>query len=104
MNEMIPIHVPKTRRRLGAHALVIFVAAAMMLPFIWMVLASFKTVQEVEGARILPTTWHTENYTKVFRDPEITERVSFARYYFNSFFVAAWVTFLTCFTSAMAAY
>ncbi len=28
----------------------------------------------------------------------------FARYYFNSVFIAAWVTFLGCLTSAMAAY
>src|SRR4029077_15805985 len=33
-----------------------------------------------------------------------TPRISFARYYFNSFFVAAWVTFLTCFTSSLAAF
>src|SRR4029078_3442393 len=45
-----------------------------------------------------------ENYANVFRDPMIASRVSFARYYFNSLFVAAWVTFLTCFTSALAAY
>ena len=72
----------------------------MMLPFVWMVLASFKTVQDIEGPSFFPPVWHPENYPRVFTLP----RVSFARYYFNSLFVAAWVTFLTCLTSAMAAF
>jgi ABC-type glycerol-3-phosphate transport system permease component len=42
--------------------------------------------------------WRFDNYLRVF------EQVPFARYYFNSIFVAAWVTFLQCLTSAMAAY
>ncbi len=83
------------RRSLAANAILAVVAIAMMMPFVWMVLASFKTVEDVEGPNLLPTVWHPENYKKVFRDPEIASRVSFARYYFNSFFVAAWVTFLS---------
>ena len=93
-----------SRKHAAAHVILALVALLMMLPFIWMFLASFKTVREVEGSQVLPTTWHTENYTKVFNDPEIAKRSSFGRYYFNSVFVAAWVTFLTCITSAMAAY
>jgi ABC-type glycerol-3-phosphate transport system permease component len=63
-----------------------------------MVLASFKPLAEVEKLNPLPTVWQPENYKKVF------EQVPFARYYFNSVFVAAWVTFLTCLTSAMAGF
>src|SRR5438874_9983732 len=85
---------------LASHALLIAVAVVMMLPFVWMVLASFKTVQDIEGPSFFPPAWHPENYGRVFQVP----RVSFARYYFNSLFVAAWVTFLTCLTSAMAAF
>ena len=40
--------------------------------------------------------WH--NYIEVFR------QIPFARYFFNSIFVACWVTFLQVFTSALAAY
>lgn len=40
------------------------------------------------------------NYHDVWNSKDI----SFKRYYFNSLFVAAWVTLLQCFTSAMAAY
>lgn len=39
-----------------------------------------------------------ENYLEVF------EQIPFARYYWNSLFVAAWVTFLQVFTSSLAAF
>ncbi len=90
----------KALRITSKHLVLIAIAIAMMWPFAWMVFASFKTLQDIEGSSFLPPVWHPENYARVFQTP----RVSFARYYFNSLFVAAWVTFLTCFTSALAAY
>jgi len=63
-----------------------------------MVLASFKSLDEVENLNPIPTVWRPQNYLKVF------EEVQFARYYFNSVFIAAWVTFLQVLTSSMAAY
>jgi ABC-type glycerol-3-phosphate transport system permease component len=73
-------------------------AAVMTLPFAWMLLTSFKPLQEVEGGSLLPSRWQWHNYTDVF------EQIPFAKYYFNSLFVAAWVTFLQVLTSSMAAY
>jgi len=73
-------------------------AAIMLVPFAWMVLSSLKPLAEVENANPLPSTWMPGNYTAVFR------HIPFARYYFNSIFVAAWVTVLQVLTSAMAAY
>jgi ABC-type glycerol-3-phosphate transport system permease component len=63
-----------------------------------MVLASFKPLQEVEQLNPFPSVWRPENYRKVF------ETIPFARYYFNSIFIAAWVTFLQCLTSSMAGF
>ena len=74
------------------------VALTMLLPFLWMVLASLKPLREVEMLNPLPTEWHPENYRKVF------EQIPFARYYFNSVFISAWITFLQCLTSCMAAF
>lgn len=85
-------------RASASHLVLALMAATMLVPFLWMVLASFKALAEVEQVNPWPSVWHPENYPKVF------ERVPFARYYFNSVFVAAWVTFLQCLTSAMAAY
>lgn len=45
-----------------------------------------------------PTWFQWHNYAKVF------EEVPFARYYWNSIFVACWVTFLQVFTSSLAAF
>ncbi len=80
------------------HLGLIAIALTTVLPFIWMVLASFKPMSEIENLNPVPSTWHPENYPAVFA------QISFARYYVNSFFVACWVTFLQLMTSAMAAY
>ena len=85
--------------RFGAsHVMLALIAATMLVPFLWMVLASFKPLIEVESLNPFPTKWLPSNYPKVF------EQIPFGRYYFNSLFVAAWVTFLQCLTSSMAAY
>ena len=89
------------RRRLGdgaAWVVLTLLGILWMVPFLWMVSTSLKPLQEVESSNPLPTHAQPENYAKVF------QQISFARYYFNSVFVSAWVTFLTCFTSAMAGY
>jgi ABC-type glycerol-3-phosphate transport system permease component len=80
------------------HFVLIVVGLTMLLPFTWMCLASFKHLSEVEQVNPIPTTWHPGNYIEVFK------QIRFARYYFNSVFVAGWVTFLQTLTSAMAAY
>jgi len=81
-----------------SHAALAILALTMLTPFLWMVLVSFKSLEEVEQLNPLPSAWHPENYPSVF------SQIPFARYYFNSVFIAAWVTFLQCLTSAMAAY
>ncbi len=87
------------RGRFGAsHGLLALLAVTMLVPFLWMVFASLKPNDEVESLNPFPTTWQPANYPKVFSE------IPFARYYFNSLFIAAWVTFLQCLTSAMAAY
>jgi len=85
-------------RFIASHLFLLFLAATMLAPFAWMVLTSFKPLAEVEELNPWPSRWQPQNYIEVFR------QISFARYYFNSIFVAAWVTFLQCLTSAMAAY
>lgn len=82
----------------AAYLLLTFIALCMIVPFVWMALGSFKSLQEVDAPNPIPTTWHPENYTKVF------EQIAFGRYFFNSLFVASWTTFLQCITSAMAAF
>jgi len=73
-------------------------ALSTVAPLIWMLLTSFKPLQEVESGSLVPKVWQKGNYAEVFK------QVPFARYYMNSVFIAAWVTFLTCLTSAMGAF
>jgi len=80
------------------HVVLLFLAASTLAPFGWMLLTSFKPLGEVERLNPIPTHWQAENYLQVFK------QIRFARYYFNSLFVSAWVTFLQCLTSSMAAF
>ncbi len=80
------------------HVVLVVVALLSLAPFVWMVLASFKPLAEVENLNPWPTRWNPQNYLDVFRT------VPFAKYYFNSLFIAGWVTFLTVLTSSMSAF
>jgi multiple sugar transport system permease protein len=85
-------------RFLASHAFLAALALIMTLPFLWMLLASFKPLAEVEDINPFPSAWQPGNYKQVFT------QIPFHLYYFNSVFVAAWVTFLQCLTCSMAAY
>jgi len=85
-------------RYIFSYGVLTVLALTMLAPFLWMLLASFKPLAEVEQLNLFPSKWKPINYIQVFRE------IPFARYYFNSLFVTAWVTFLQCLTSAMAAY
>jgi multiple sugar transport system permease protein len=72
----------------------------LLLPFVWMVLTSFKSLGEVNAEQWTPGAdgWRFDNYPEVFR------RIPFARFYWNSLYVAFAVTFLQVITSAFAAF
>lgn len=82
----------------ATHVVLGVLALTMLLPFVWMVLTSLKPLHEVNNINPWPREWVPHNYVAVF------EEIPFARYYFNSIFIALWVTFLQVLTSAMAAY
>lgn len=85
--------------RAGALHLVLSGAAFLLvLPFVWMVLASLSPLEEAGVGGWLPSELAWSNYAEVF------EAVPFARFYWNSLFVACWVTFLQVFTSSLAAF
>lgn len=85
-------------RTFGLHGLLVLIGLTMVLPFVWMVLTSLKPAGEVDATAWIPTTFRWDNYPMVF------QVVEFVRFYWNSLFVAAWVTFLQVFTSALAAF
>lgn len=83
-----------------AHTILILGSLTMLVPFIWMLSSSFKSLGEVFvfpptlfGERIV---W--ENYTK------ISSRFNYFAYFLNSVKVSAWVVLFQVFTSATAGY
>ena len=73
-----------------------------LLPFIMMILSSFKT--NLENLHVPPTFWPEnftlENYGAIFNDPKLP----LLRFYFNSSFVAFFNVISTLFTSSLIGY
>src|SRR5699024_2660977 len=83
------------------HIILILVAVAMLLPFVWMILTSFKTQTEATAMNplvIFPTEWMFSNYS------EMIERNDFVRLYFNTFMMMLVRIVTSVLFSAMAAY
>lgn len=73
----------------------------MVLPFVWMISASFKSLAEVMRIppSFLPDHVSLENYREVFR-----QQPYFGRYFLNSVVAAAITVLAVLITSAMAGY
>lgn len=73
-----------------------------LVPFIYVVLSSFKTSLEIIRVppTFVPEMWTLQNYLTIFNDP----KVPLARFYANSLFVAASRVAITLFTSSFAGY
>lgn len=83
-----------------AHVLLILGGLTMLLPFIWMLSTSFKSLDEVF---LFPPTLFGEkiiwqNYLK------ISSRFNYWNYFLNSIKISAWVVGFQLFTSSMAGY
>lgn len=79
----------KTLMKIFSHVILIFGSITMLVPFIWMLSSSFKSLGEVFvfpptlfGKRLV---W--ENYTN------ISSRFNYFQYFMNSVFVSIWVVF-----------
>ncbi len=96
-------------RVLAKHIGLILVAVVMTLPFLWMIGTSIKPHNEVEQLSLVPHSPQPANYAIVLKqapDPYTGKflDLDFPKWYFNSVFIAAWVTVLQVLTSSMAAY
>lgn len=83
------------------HSLLMILAVVMVMPFIWMVLTSFKPAEEIFSNEInwLPENWaFIENYTRALTD------TSLIRYMGNGLFVVVAILTLQLLVSIPAAY
>ncbi len=82
-----------------SHAVLLFMAVLAIVPFIWMIFASFKTFKDlVSSTQMLPEVWTMNNYI------EIASRINFPVAFFNSILAATIVTLFTLLTSAALGY
>ncbi len=82
------------------HVVVYTAALATLAPFLWMVLTSFKDLNEilVYPPKWLPSRFRFENYSEAFK------AAPFGRFYANSLFVSLSVTLGQLVTCSMAAF
>ncbi|GEA29467.1 carbohydrate ABC transporter permease [Clostridium diolis] len=87
--------------KLFIHLLLLLGVVIMILPFVWMLLTSFKTVSESTSMNpyvIFPSDWKIENYFEAIRQN------NFIILYFNTFAMMFFRIFCSVAFSAMAAY
>jgi len=87
--------------KLSIHLFLVLGVVIMILPFVWMVFTSFKTVSESTSMNpfiILPSEWKFENYTQAIKQN------NFIMLYFNTFAMMSLRIFCSVAFSAMAAY
>jgi multiple sugar transport system permease protein len=87
-----PAHRPGRQRwRIGTvllHLVLVLGLVLMAVPFVWMILGSFKTTREL---RRTPPTWIPEDPTSASYQ-DLVDRLDFPQYFFNSVVVALLVT------------
>jgi multiple sugar transport system permease protein len=90
------------RRVLSALGLGLIVLAGLFVifPFVWMLLTSLKTSQEIFGdpGRLLPSAFNVQAYITIWSE------LPFARLFLNSVIFAGGVTVLSVFFDSLAAY
>src|SRR5690606_21775876 len=76
-------------------------AVWMLLPLVWMISASLMPVSEVIK---IPPVWFAPDKYSLANYVEVWTRLDFARFFFNSTFVAITVTAAQLLTSSMAGF
>jgi len=82
------------------HIILLFGAAVMVLPFVWMILTSFKPTDEVLSwpPKLLPHHWTLSNYIGVF------QRWPFGRFILNSLVLSTISTVSIIITSTLSGF
>ncbi|MFF1359666.1 carbohydrate ABC transporter permease [Streptomyces sp. NPDC058297] len=86
--------------RVALYVLLVIVAVAVLLPFIWMLVSSLKDDRDVFTVPIqwIPHEFKWSNFTSIWT------RIPFAAYLGNSLFLSVVITFLQVLTGSFAAY
>ena len=92
--------VMKKIGRIALYAVLVFLAAVTLIPFVWMILSSLKLDREVFAFpfRWLPEEFQWGNYVKIW------EKVPMLTFFKNTAILAVSVTIIQTLTSSFAAY
>jgi multiple sugar transport system permease protein len=92
--------MPNRTARLGLHAVLAAGAVIMLVPFVWMVLSSFKSHADIAHfpPRLLPEHWAWSNY------PNMWHYAPFGTYARNSLLIAVGHTAINLAVASMAGY
>jgi len=82
------------------HLVLIIGSLLMIIPFLWMIISSFKPNIDIISVdfRLFSPNWTLGNYVKIFNEMPL------GRAYFNSLFIATIATFATIVSSSAAGY
>ena len=86
--------------KIFSYIVLILVAVSMLIPFLWMVSASFQNDTQIFSGKLnfFPTPFDTSNYE------EIVTKLPIGKYFFNSIFVAITTTVFQVFIATMAGF
>ncbi len=95
----------KKKKKIKVSTIILFlialaVAFTMIVPFVWMLSASFKLKSEIFSVPIkwIPETFHMDNYQTIMNE------IPFPRYFFNTAKITIIITLAQVVTCSMAAY
>ncbi len=83
------------------HVVMVIISISMLIPFIWMLLTSFKTIQESTSVNpfvIFPSEWRWDSYV------EVTGNVDFVRLYINTLLMIFFRILCAVLTASLAGY
>ncbi|MFP1649342.1 carbohydrate ABC transporter permease [Enterococcus mundtii] len=90
----------KSFHKILVFTLLLIFSLLTLIPFIWMISASFKANNDVFSVPIqwIPKTWHPENYSVVWT------RIPLLTFFKNTAILSIVITLIQLFTSSFAAY
>lgn len=90
----------KSFHKILVFTLLLIFSLLTLIPFIWMISASFKTNNDVFSVPIqwIPKTWHPENYSVIWT------RIPLLTFFKNTAILSIVITLIQLFTSSFAAY
>ena len=77
------LHKKNTTTKATTYIVLIIGAIISLIPFVWMISTSFKSLGEALGSSFFPSELHFENYVEAWK------RARFSEYFINSIVIAA---------------